>query len=215
MNAFRAILAREITLSIATGGAGLSLTFFVLTIALLPLAVGSEPDMLRRLGPGFAWLAALLAQLLTLERLVQADLEDGSLDLLVGAALPLELGFVAKTLAHWLSVGLPLTVLSLFAALLDDLDGPGTLRLVLSLLIGLPGLSAIGGTISALTAGVRRGSLLVALLALPLAVPFLIFGSGAASGRGLGSFLFLGAISVFSLSISLLLGPSALRSQIE
>ncbi len=213
MNAFLALLAREIRLAVKTGGAGLALTFFVLTIVALPLAVGAEPALLKPLAPGFIVLAALLAQLLTLERLVQADLEEGTLDLLALGALPLELAFLGKGLAHWLSVGLPLTALSPVCAALLGASGAGEIALALAL--GLPGLSMLGATLAALTAGVRRGSLLLALLVLPLAAPFLIFGAGAAAGGGTSGFLFLGALSLVSLAVSLLLGPGALRSQLE
>lgn len=214
MNAFGAVLHRELTLALRTGGAGLAVTFFVLTVALLPLAIGADPETLRALGPGFVWIAAVLAQLLTLERLVQADLEDGTLELLATSTLPLEFGFLAKALAQWIGAGLALTLLTLVAALFLGLDAASSARLFVSILIGLPGLSALGATVSALIAGVRRGSLLLALLVLPLAVPFLIFGSGAASGRG-GSLLFLAAVSVLSLAVALILGPRALKSQLE
>jgi heme exporter protein B len=215
VSAFFALITREVLLAVKTGGAGLAVTFFVLTIALLPFAVGAEPETLGLLGPGFIFLGALLAQLLTLERLVQADLEDGTLDLFVGAALPLELAFFGKALAHWVSVGLPITLLSPLTALLLGVSGEATRDLALALLLALPGFSAIGATIAALTAGVRRGSLLLALLVLPLAVPFLIFGAAAAAGRGPTSFLFLTALSLVSLAASLLLGPSSLKSQLE
>lgn len=215
MSAFIALLAREIRLAIKTGGAGLALTFFVLTIVLLPLAVGAEPALLKPMAPGFVVLAAVLAQLLTLERLVQADLEEGTLDLFAGAAIPMEFAFLAKGFAHWLSVALPITVFSPLAALLLSQSGAAVRDLALALLIALPGLSMIGATVAALTAGVRRGSLLLALLLLPLATPFLIFGAGAASGDGGASFLFLGALSLVALAVSLLLGPSALRAQLE
>lgn len=215
MSAFLALLAREIRLAVKTGGAGLALTFFVLTIVLLPLAIGAEPALLNRVTPGFVVLAAVLAQLLTLERLVQADLEDGTLDLLAGGTLPMELAFLAKGLAHWLSVSLPITVLSPLSGLLLGAPGESVRDLALALLIALPGLSMIGATVAALTAGVRRGSLLLALLVLPLATPFLIFGAGAASGGGMSSFLFLGALSLLCCAVSLLLGPGALRSQLD
>jgi heme exporter protein B len=215
MKAFGAIVGREIVLAVKSGGAGLALSFFILTIMLLPFGVGAEPETLARLGPGFVWLAALLAQLLTLERLVQADLEDGTLDLLVGAELPLSLAFVAKALGHWLCVGLPLTLLSPVAGLLLGLDSRQTLGLALSLLVGLPGLAALGTLLAALTAGVRRGSLILALLTLPLGAPYLIFGGGVAGGRGISGLLFLGALSLFSCAMALILGPSSLRSQTE
>lgn len=215
MSAFLALVSREITLAVRTGGAGLGISFFVLTLAFLPFAIGSEPQMLSRIGPGFTFLVALFAQLLTLERLVQADLEDGTLDLLATADLSLELIFFGKALSHWISVGLAITLISPIAALLLGASAHATRDLVLALAIGLPGFSALGAMIAALTAGVRRGSLLVALLVLPLGVPFLILGSGAASGRGFASFLFLGALSLLTLAVSLLLGPSALKSQLE
>jgi heme exporter protein B len=208
-------LRREIALNMRSGGAGLALSFFVLTMALLPLSLGSDPGPLRQLGASFIWITALLAQLLTLERLVQSDLEDGSLDILLLSNLPAEVGLLVKALAHWLSIALPLTLLASLSALLTGLSLHASGLLVLSLLIGLPGLSALGTTISALTAGVRRGALLLSLLVLPLAVPFVIFGAAAAKGEGLPSFLFLGSVSVLSFALTLLLGPGALRSQAD
>ena len=210
MSAFTAILAREIRLMIRSGGAGLSFACFALIILLLPLAAGSEPALLAKLGPGFIWIAALLSQLLTLERLVQSELEDGTLDLMMGASLSLEYVFAAKALAQCVMSALSAILFGVCAGVLFKL--PAITPLALSLLVGLPGLSAISATIAALTAGVRRGSLLIALLVLPLAIPFLIFGVKAAEAGGTGLVLLI-ALSLFSLAIALILGPAALRTQ--
>ena len=223
MAAFRAVLARDMRLAWRTGGAGLALAFFLLVIVLLPLAAGAEPSLLKRVGPGLIWIAALLAVLLTLERLFQVDLEAGVLDLMAGGAAPLESLILAKSLAHWLAVGVPVTILSLLGALLLGLSVPASLTLAASLLIGTPGLSFTGAVAAALTAGVRRGSLLITLLVLPLYAPFVIFGAGAASLAAnpapplspLPSLLLLGATSLVAVIGALLFTTSAVKSQLD
>ena len=223
MSPFSAVLTRDIVLAWRTGGAGLALAFFVLVIVLLPLAAGTDPAFLRRAGPGLVWIAALLSVLLTLERLFQIDLEEGVLDLMAGSPAPLESLVLAKCLAHWLAVGVPLTMLAAIGAALLGLPLSGGLVLVLSLAIGTPGLSFIGAVAAALTAAVRRGSLLITLLLLPLYTPLVIFGAGAATIAAnpaapltpWPSLLLLGAASLVAILTTLLFATSAVRSQLE
>jgi heme exporter protein B len=173
-----ALLRRDLALAMrAGGGFGLSLAFFLILVTLVPFGVGPQSELLGRIAPGILWVGALLACLLSLDRLFQLDWEDGSLDLLAISPLPME-GIVAtKALAHWLTTGLPLTIAAPVFGLLLNLPTPGYLWLFLSLLIGTPALSVIGGFGAALTVGLKRGGLLLSLLVLPLYVPTLIFGA--------------------------------------
>lgn len=173
-----ALLIRDLRLAIrAGGGFGLGLAFFLLVAVLVPLGVGPETGTLSRIAPGILWVGALLACLLSLDRMFALDFEDGSLDLLATAPLPLEGVVAAKALAHWLVTGVPLAVVSPVLGVLLNLPGPGYLWLVISLLIGTPALSVIGAFGAALVVGIKRGGLLLSLLVLPLYVPTLIFGA--------------------------------------
>jgi len=176
-----ALLLRDLRLTFrAGGGFGLGLAFFLIVITLVPFAVGPEVALLARIAPGILWIGALLACLLSLDRIFQLDFEDGSLDLLATAPIPME-GIVAtKALAHWLTTGLPLTLAAPVLGLLMHLDWPGHLWVFATLLIGTPALSMIGAFGAALTVGLKRGGLLLSLLVLPLYVPTLIFGAEAA-----------------------------------
>lgn len=158
---FTAVLLRDCHLAWRSGGAGLALAFFVLTLVLLPLAIGTDGAKLRLVGPGLVWIAALLAMLLTLERIFQADLEAGVVDLMASAPLPLGAVVFAKGLAHWLSVCLPLICIAPVGALLLGLPAHGIGVLVLSLLLGTPGLSLTGVLLAALVAGAHRFTLLI------------------------------------------------------
>ena len=173
-----AVLSRDLALA-RGGGAGLGVMFFLLVVTLTPFAVGPDLALLARIGPAILWLGALLASLLGLDRLLQADHEDGSLDLMHLAPAPLELQVAAKILAHWLATGLPLVLAApLFGVMLDV--GPAVSgRVALALLVGTPALACLGAVGAALTVGLRRGGLLVPVLILPLAVPVLIFGVAA------------------------------------
>jgi heme exporter protein B len=176
-----ALLLRDLRLAFRTGGGfGLGLAFFLLVALLVPLGVGPEGGTLARIAPGILWVGAALACLLSLDRLYALDFEDGSLDLLATAPLPLEGVVAVKSMAHWLVTGLPLTLASPVLALLLNLPGPGYPWLVLSLALGTPALSVIGAFGAALTVGVKRGGLLLSLLVLPLYVPTLIFGAEVA-----------------------------------
>lgn len=218
-----ALVAREWRLAWRGGGTGLALAFFVLVLVFLPLAVGAKAGWLAAAGPGLVWIAAVLAQLLTLERLFQADLESGTLDLYVGAHLPLRAIVLGKAAGHWFSVGLPLACVAPIGAGLLGLPAGALHVLLLSLLLGLPGLSLTGVLVAALTAGIRRGSLLLTLLTMPLYIPFLIFGAGAATLAAnpaaaltpWPSLLLLAAATLIACLAVLLLGAQALRSQID
>ncbi len=173
-----ALLRRDLALAVrAGGGFGLSLAFFLILVTLVPFGVGPQSELLGRIAPGILWVGALLACLLSLDRLFQLDWEDGSLDLLAISPLPMEGVVATKALAHWLTTGLPLTIAAPVFGVLLNLPIPGYLWLFLSLLIGTPALSVIGAFGAALTVGLKRGGLLLSLLVLPLYVPTLIFGA--------------------------------------
>jgi heme exporter protein B len=173
-----ALLIRDLRLAVrAGGGFGLALAFFLILVALVAFGVGPETALLQSIAPGILWVGALLACLLSLDRIFATDREDGSLDLLATAPLPLE-GIVAiKALAHWLTTGLPLILVAPALGVLLNLAGPGYPWLMVSLALGTPALSMIGAFGAALTVGLKRGGLLLSLLVLPMYVPSLIFGA--------------------------------------
>ncbi len=174
----KALLIRDLRLALrAGGGFGLGLAFFLLVAVLVPLGVGPEGPTLGLIAPGILWVGALLACLLSLDRLFALDYEDGSLDLLATAPIPLEGVVAVKALAHWLVTGLPLTLVAPGLGVLLNLPETGYGWLVLSLALGTPALSMIGAFGAALVVGVKRGGLLLSLLVLPLYVPTLIFGA--------------------------------------
>jgi heme exporter protein B len=173
-----ALMIRDLRLAIrAGGGFGLGLAFFLLVAVLVPLGVGPEGDTLAIIAPGILWVGALLACLLSLDRIFALDFEDGSLDLLATAPIPLEGVVAMKAAAHWLVTGLPLTLAAPLLGVLLHLPGQGYGWLVASLALGTPALSVIGTFGAALTVGIKRGGLLLSLLVLPLYVPTLIFGA--------------------------------------
>ena len=206
MTPFAALLGRDLALVFRRpGDVTVVLAFFVVATTLFPLGIGPETNLLARIAAGILWCAALFAALLSLDRLFAADYEDGALDLLLLAPWPLELAALAKCLAHWIVTGLPLALLAPFMGLLFGLPGEGLAALGLTLLVGTPVLSLIGGLAAALTLGARRGGALLALLALPLCVPTLIFGASAveavAMGEGFLTHLaILGALALLSLA---------------
>ena len=174
----RALLIRDLRLAIrAGGGFGLGLGFFLILCVLIPLGVGPEGGRLAGIAPGILWVGALLACLLSLDRIFALDWEDGSLDLLATAPLPLEGVVAMKALAHWVVTGLPLVLAAPVLGVLLHLPAGAYGWLILSLLLGTPALSVIGAFGAALTVGLRRGGLLLSLLVLPLYVPTLIFGA--------------------------------------
>lgn len=173
-----ALLIRDLRLALrAGGGFGLGLAFFVILCILVPLGVGPQSQTLALIAPGILWVGALLACLLSLDRIFALDFEDGSLDLLATAPIPMEAVVAIKALAHWLVTGLPLVMVAPILGVLLNLPAPGYLWLVVSLAVGTPALSSIGAFGAALTVGLRRGGLLLSLLVLPLYVPTLIFGA--------------------------------------
>ena len=161
----------------AGGGFGLGLAFFLILATLIPFGVGPQPDVLASIAPGVLWVGALLSCLLSLERIFALDFEDGALDLMASSPLPLEGIVTAKSLAHWLTTGLPLVVAAPLLGLMLNLPSQSYGWLLMSLLIGTPALSVIGAFGAALTVGLKRGGLLISLLVLPLYVPTLIFGA--------------------------------------
>ncbi|WP_294624279.1 heme exporter protein CcmB [uncultured Roseovarius sp.] len=173
-----ALLTRDLKLAMrAGGGFGLGLAFFLIVVTLVPFGVGPQSGLLSKIAPGILWLGALLACLLSLDRIFALDWEDGSLDLLATSPLPMEGIVTVKALAHWLTTGLPLVLAAPLFGLLLSLPPTGYAPLVLSLLLGTPALSVIGTFGAALTVGLKRGGLLLSLLVLPLYVPTLIFGA--------------------------------------
>ena len=184
----RALLIRDLRLAVrAGGGFGLGLAFFLLVAVLVPLGVGPEASTLARIAPGILWVGALLACLLSLDRIFALDFEDGSLDLLATSPIPLEGVVAIKALAHWLVTGLPLTLAAPVLGVLLNLPGPGYVWLVASLAAGTPALSVIGAFGAALTVGIKRGGLLLSLLVLPLYVPTLIFGAEVVKRGAVGA----------------------------
>ena len=173
-----ALLIRDLRLALrAGGGFGLGLAFFLIVVVLVPFGVGPEAAVLTRIAPGILWVAALLAALLSLDRIFALDLEDGALPLLATSPLPLEGVALVKALAHWLTTGLPLTLAAPLLGFLLQLENAAYPYLLASLALGTPALSMIGAFGAALTVGIRRGGLLLSLLVLPLYVPTLIFGA--------------------------------------
>ena len=176
-----ALLQRDLRLATrAGGGFGLALVFFLILVLLVPFGVGPDTAVLAKIAPGILWLGALLACLLSLDRLLALDWEDGALELLATSPLPMEAVIALKALAHWLTTGLPLVLVAPVLGLMLNLPGAGYIWLTVSLALGTPTLSMIGCFGAALTVGIKRGGLLLSLLALPLYVPTLIFGAEVA-----------------------------------
>jgi heme exporter protein B len=165
---------------------GVQLLFYAVVVSLFPLGVGADPALLRALGPGVLWVAALLASLLSLPRMLAADFADGTLEQIALSPYPLPALISGKILAHWLTTGLPLVVLSPLLALQFGIDGSELVGLVAGLLLGTPTLSLLGAIGAALTLGLRAGGALLALLILPLYVPILIFGAGTVEATRAG-----------------------------
>jgi heme exporter protein B len=221
MTPFLLLVVRDLRLAFRQGGdAAMVVGFFVMTVILFPFGVGPEPELLQRIAAGIVWVTALLAALLSLERLFQGDYEDGSLEALVLLPLPLEAQILAKCLAHWLVTGLPLTLVAPLLALLLHLDSAGYGALMLGMLLGTPVLSLLGAVGAALTLGARRGGVLLSLLVLPLYIPVLIFGVAAIEAEiaGFGArphLLLLAALLVLALALVPFAAAGALRQAVE
>lgn len=222
MTPLAAVLVRDIRIAVRVGGGALmGVLFFLVVVTLVPFALGPDLALLRRIGPAILWLAALLASLLTLDRLFSGDRDDGSLDLMLGGLAPLELVVAAKGLAHWLTTGLPLVVAAPFLGIFLNLDLPAGAALLLTLLVGTPGLTFTGLIGAAIAVTLRRGGLLLAILVLPLTVPVLIFGVAAANAAIIGAvafgtpFTILCALTLASLVIGPFAAAAALRQEME
>jgi heme exporter protein B len=222
MTALAALLLRDMRLAVRVGGGALiGVLFFLIVVTLMPFAVGPDLALLARIGPAILWLGALLASLLALDRLIAMDHEDGSLDLILTARVPLELAVAAKALAHWLTTGLPLVVAAPLLGLLLNLEPKATGAVALTLLAGTPALTFIGLIGAALTVALRRGGLLLAVLVLPLTVPVLIFGVAASNAAVVGPvpfgtpFALLSALTLMSLVIGPFAAAAALRHGLE
>jgi heme exporter protein B len=222
MTALAALLLRDMRLAVRVGGGALiGVLFFLIVVTLVPFGIGPDLALLARIGPAILWLGALLANLLALDRLIATDYEDGSLDLILTARVPLELTLVAKALAHWLTTGLPLVIAAPLLGLLLNLGPGATGAVALTLLAGTPALTFIGLIGAALTVALRRGGLLLAILVLPLTVPVLIFGVAAANAAVAGPIPFgtpfgiLCALSLMSLVIGPFAAAIALRQGLE
>ena len=211
-----ALVLRDIRLATRAGGSAmLALAFFAAVATLVPLGVGAELRLLARIAAGVLWVAAVLASLLALDRLFQADFEDASLDVIALSPLSLETIGSAKIAAHWLTTGLPLTILSPLLAVLFGLPAGATLALFVSLLIGTPAVSAIGAVGAGLTLSIRRGGLILPLIVLPLLAPAVIFGAGAVlsvlDGLSNGALLLLAAFSFAACVLSPFATAAAVR----
>lgn len=222
MSSFGALLRRDLKLAFREGGAiGTALGFYLIVVSLMPLGLGPDLNLLSRIAPGILWVALLLAALLSLSRIFEADYEDGSLEVIATGTLPLELAAAAKALAHWISTGIPLALVTPILGLLLNLDLEAYPVLIASMLAGTPAVSFLGAIGAALTLRARRGGLLLALLVLPLYVPTLIFGISTVSAATMGpqgfesSFLVLAAISLASLVLGPVAAAAALRVQMQ
>ncbi len=222
MTSLAALLIRDMRIAVRVGGGALiGVLFFLVVVTMVPFAVGPDLALLKRIGPAILWLAALLASLLTLDRLFASDHEDGSLDLILMSRAPLELVVLVKGLAHWLTTALPLIIAAPLIGLLLNLDAPAEAALALTLLVGTPALTFIGLIGAAISVALRRGGLLLAVIVLPLTVPVLIFGVAAANAAVAGPvpfgtpFTILCALTLASLVVGPFAAAAALRQEME
>jgi heme exporter protein B len=222
MNAFTALLVRDMRLAVRVGGGALmGALFFLIVVVMMPFAIGPDLSLLARIGPAILWLGALLASLLALDRLFVTDHEDGSLDLLMMGRMPLELAVAAKAIAHWLTTGLPLVIISPVLGLMLNVELRAMGVVALTLAAGTPALTFIGLVGAALSVALRRGGLLLAVLVLPLTIPVLIFGVAAANAAIVGPapfgppFTILCALSLASFVLGPVAAAAALRHGLE
>jgi heme exporter protein B len=212
MRTFVRLIARDLTRTIRSGGAGLPVVFFLMVATLYPFAVGPDGPLLARTGGGVLWVAALLAALLPIDRLVALDAESGVLDQYAVRGISDEVVALAKTVAHWLAFAPALMLAVLPAAALLRLEGATLWTLELGLLLGTPGLAALGVMVAALTAGLRGASALAGLLVLPLAIPLIIFGAGSLGPSGVGGLKLLAASSLFLVAMAPFAAGAAMRA---
>lgn len=221
MNRLLAVIRRDLRLALRQGSDSVMVvTFFILTVVLFPFGLGPEANLLERTSAGILWVTALLASMLSLDRLFQADYDDGSLELLALTPTALESLVIGKVVAHWLTTGLPLLVAAPVLAVLLQMHTDGFATLILTMLLGTPTLSLIGAVGAALVLGARRGGVLLSLLVLPLYIPVLIFGVGAidAAVQGLpakAQLLVLGGMLLAALPLAPWAAAAALRQALE
>ena len=221
MDTLLAIIRRDLSLVIRQGSdAFVVLIFFVVTVTLFPLGVGPDPLILQNLASGIVWVSALLAAMLSLDRLFQTDYDDGSLELLVLSPYPLELVVLCKCLVHWLTTGLPIMVISPVLALMLNIKTGAFLYLISSMALGTPIISLLGAVGAALVLGSRRSGVLIALLIIPLTIPILLFGvaaiQAATEGYSASSpLMFLGALLLFSIALCPWVIASSLRQVVS
>ena len=212
-----ALIRRDLLLAFRIGGGGLmAAAFFIMAATLIPIGATGSPDVLARIAGGVLWVAALLACLLSLDRLFQADFEDGSLDHIVLAPPPLELAVLAKAAAHWVTTGLPLILIAPLLAISLSLAPGAYIALMASLAIGTPALSLIGAIGAALTVGVRRGGLLLSLLVMPLYLPTMVLGARAIERASidldyLSPLALQGAVTLVAFAVTPFAAAAALR----
>ena len=221
VRAFLQVVLRDVNLALRQGSDSLMvLGFFVVAVVLFPLGIGPEPQLLARIAPGILWVSALLAAMLSLDRLFQTDYEDGSLEQMVLAPAPLEFTVIAKVLSHWLTTGLPMLIIAPLLAILLHLDQHGFTALLEGLALGTPILSLLGAIGAALVLGARRGGVLMTILVLPLTIPVLIMGSGIidAARQDLpydSLLLLMGAIFALALPLAPLAAAAAIRQAMD
>lgn len=215
---FSALVARELRLALRVGGGALiGVLFFLAVVTVVPFGMGPDLNLLSRVGPAILWIGALLSTLLGLDRLFQADRDDGSLDLVLMAGRPMELVVLAKCLAHWVATGVPLVLAAPVLAVFLNLEPVAIGAVTLTLVVGTPALTLIGAIGAALTVSLRRGGLLLAVLVVPLAIPVLIFGVSAADAAVsepmpfMTPFLILCALSLISAVVGPVAAAAALR----
>ena len=205
MNAFLAMIQRDLALVIRQGSDSfVVLAFFVVTVTLFPLGVSPDPFILQNLASGIVWISALLAAMLSLDRLFQLDYDDGSLELLVISPYPLEIIVLSKCFVHWLTTGLPILLVSPFLALMLNMKNAAYLSLLGSMALGTPIISLLGAIGAALVLGSRRSGVLISLLIIPLTIPILLFGVAAVEATSAGQsayspLMFLGSLLLFAL----------------
>lgn len=214
---FLAVVRRDLKLALRQKSDVLNTVFFfIVVVTLVPLGIGPDQQLLRMIAPGVVWVAALLAAMLSLPRMFANDYSDGTLEQMLLSGEPLTVIVIAKVFAHWLTTGIPLTLISGLFALMFDLDAQVAWVLMAALFIGTPVLSLVGSVGASLTLGLRGGSVLTSLLVLPLYIPVLIFGAGAAEAVAVGIsstayFLIVGALTLFSLVVMPIATAAALR----
>ena len=221
MSPFLAVIARDLRLARRQGtDIAMTLAFFVVVVALFPLGLGPTPDLLARIAPAVLWVTALLAAMLSFDRLFQQDAEDGGLEQLALSGLPLSMLALAKACAHWLTTGLPMLVLAPLLAVSLNLAADAYTTLIATLALGTPVVSLFGTVGAALVVGARRAGVLVALIVLPLLIPVLIFAVSAIEAAGAGltirvHLLFLGAILAAAIPLAPLAAGAALRQALD